>query len=174
MPRRAVVSALLVMLGGLSFMVVVFFGSSPGEPNLFLGAVSFGVPFVAVGVSALIGFKQNKPMYAAVPALIMWPMTMVTFFGLPLLIPAVILFAAAITKPMDRRTAWGSVLGSLMVLVSFFYSILHEDPATWSDGKYSHGSSNIRSLTEALIIFFCALVLIGAAWFDPARSESNR
>jgi len=84
------------------------------------------------------------------------------------------LFAAAITKAMDRRTAWGSVLGSLMVLVSFFYSIVHEDPAQWTDGNYANTSSNIRSLTEVLIIFFCALVLIGAAWFDPARSENNR
>ncbi|MBT4656613.1 MAG: hypothetical protein HOB61_06160, partial [Actinobacteria bacterium] len=56
---------------------------------------------------------------------------------MPLLIPAVILFAAAITKAMDRRTAWGSVLGSLMVLVSFFYSIVHEDPAQWTDGNYA-------------------------------------
>jgi len=50
-----------------------------------------------------------------------------------------------------------------MVLVSFFYSIVHEDPAQWTDGNYANTSSNIRSLTEALIIFFCALVLIGAA-----------
>ncbi|HIL47243.1 MAG TPA: hypothetical protein EYG34_09075 [Acidimicrobiia bacterium] len=172
-PKSVFVSALLIMLGGVGFMVIVLFGSSPGKPNLFLGAVSFGVPFVAVGVSALIGFKQNKPMYAVVPALIMWPMVAVTFFGLPLLIPAVILFTKAITEPIDKRTAWGSITGSLMVMASFFYSILHQDPAAWSDGKFQNTSSNIRSFSESMIIFFCALVLIGAAWFDPARSESS-
>jgi len=45
----------------------------------------------------------------------------------------------------------------------FFLFNLHEDPAQWTDGNYANTSSNIRSLTEALIIFFCALVLIGAA-----------
>lgn len=161
--KVALLAAWITMVGGIGLMVLHYFAGSPDDPEGWLSAVGFGVPFVATGVLALIGVRMKRAELVFVAGLILVPMSLLSIVLIPLLAPAALLIAHAAGSGIAPSRLMVPAALALVILTAFAILVFHQDPVTWTTETGGGGSSNIVTKAEATLAIVAAVAVTASA-----------
>jgi hypothetical protein len=157
-PPRARVAgraaAVLLVVAGVGFALIHAAAGDAGGPEGWLQHLSFGLPLMAAGVIALLGSLEGAPCLMLAGGAAAVPICLVSFVGVPALLPAGVVIAVAASglraaSPRDVLTAIALVA---LLVGGFGYEVLHQDPARWTTADGSAGSSNVVTTTESVVV----------------------
>lgn len=164
-------SAALLVCAGLAFIALHAVGGDAHDPEGPLQHLSFGLPLVAAGLVALLGSVTGRPWLMLAGGLAAAPICMVSFVGLPALVPAGFVIVAAVRR-LERQSAREVLAASVIVAVlvgSFFYEVLHPDPAEWTTPDGGGSSSNVITTTESLVVIIAVGIALAVALVISGR-----
>ena len=168
------VSAVLLVAAGLLFSLVHAVAGDPHSPEGPLQHLALGLPIAAAGVVALIGIGTRSTWLVLAGGAAALPMCLVSIIGIPAAPFAVALIVSAarrLGRPSTRDLGATGVI-VLLLVGSFFYEVLHQDPAEWATPDGSAGSSNIITMTESLVVLIAVgLALVLATGYARARGR---
>ena len=159
------VCAVLLVAAGFAFGFVHAVAGDPHAPEGSLQHLAIGLPIIAAGVVALIGGTNQVPWLVVAGGVAAVPMCVVSIVGLPAVLCAGVLIALGarrVSRPSLAHLVAPVGIAALLV-GSFFYEVLHQDPAEWDTPGGSAGSSNIITSTETLVVFVSVGVALAAA-----------
>jgi hypothetical protein len=169
------VAAVLLVVAGAAFVFMHAAASDEGGPEGGLQHVSFGLPLMAAGVVALIGSLERAPWLMVVGGAAAVPICLVSFVGVPALLPAgvVIAVGASGLRALSTRDVLTAVALVTLLVGGFGYEVLHQDPAHWATADGSAGSSNVVTTTESLVVLVSvAVALVVAGMYARASRRS--
>ena len=148
------VAAVLLVVAGGAFMVIHAAGGDEGGPEGWLQHLSFGLPLMAAGVVALIGSLERAPGLMVVGGAAAVPICLVSFVGVPALLPAGVVMAVGASglRAVSTRDVLTAIALVTLLVGGFGYEVLHQDPAQWETADGSAGSSNVVTTTESVVV----------------------
>ena len=159
-----VAAVLVVLTGGVYTVVHAVAGDRLG-PEGWPQHVSMGLPLLAAGAVAVLGSMARRPWLMVAGGAAAVPICLVSIVGVPGLLPAAVVLAVGVSG-LDRVSPrdWIVSTAIAMLLVgSFGYEVLHQDPAEWATPQGSAGSSNIVTLTESIVVYGAVGLALGIA-----------
>ena len=166
------IAAVLLVVAGVAFAFIHAAAGDEGGPEGWLQHLSFGLPLMAAGVVALIGSLERAPWLMVVAGAAAVPICLVSFVGVPAVLPAGVVIAVGaggLRAPSTRDVLTGIAIVTLLV-GGFGYEVLHQDAARWATADGSAGSSNVVTTTESLVVLVAvALALTVAAMYVRAN-----
>jgi hypothetical protein len=159
------VCGVLLVAAGVMFGFVHAVAGDPHSPEGPLQHLALGLPIAAAGVVALVGNATRSPWLVVAGGAAAVPMCIVSILGVPALLIAGLLIAAG-ARRLGRATPrdLGAAVAIVVLLVgSFFYEVLHQDPAEWATPDGSAGSSNIITTTESLVVLVAVTLAVALA-----------
>ena len=169
------VAAVLLIVAGAAFSVIHAAAGDDGGPEGWLQHLSFGLPLMAAGVIALIGSVERAPWLMLVGGVSAVPICLVSFVGVPALLPAgvVIAVGASGLRTVSTRDVLTAIALVTLLVCGFGYEVLHQDPAQWETADGSAGSSNVVTTTESVVVLGAvALALAVAGTYARANRRS--
>ena len=159
------VCAVLLVAAGFVFGFVHAVAGDPHSPEGPLQHLAFGLPLAAAGIVALVGIATRTPWLVVAGGAAAVPMCIVSIIGIPALLVAGLLVVAGgrrvvRTSPRDLGASAAIVF---LLVGSFFYEVLHQDPAEWATPDGSAGSSNIITTTESLVVLVLVTLALAVA-----------
>jgi hypothetical protein len=103
------------------------------------------------------------------------PICMVSFVGLPALVPAGFVIAAAAGR-LDRhapREALTALVVAVLLVGSFFYEVLHQDPREWVTPDGEAGSSNVITTTESVAVLAAVVLAFALVLAAGRRTQES-
>ena len=148
------VAAVLLVVAGGAFMVIHAAAGDEGGPEGWLQHLSFGLPLMAAGVIALIGSLAHAPWLMVVGGTAAVPICLVSFVGVPALLPAGVVMAVGASglRAVSTRDVLTAIALVTLLVGGFGYEVLHQDPAQWETADGSAGSSNVVTTTESVVV----------------------
>ena len=159
------IPAVLVIAGGAALGVIRYYAGSPHEPESSLADVAFAAPSCTAGVLAVAGILMGHRGLVIGAGFALFPISVVSFVMLPLLVPAALLVAYAATLrgtggALDFAEA---ALVAVGLPVAFFALLIHDDAATWHSGTSSGSTSDIVTTFEATLSLAITAVVAATA-----------
>jgi len=148
-----VASVLLAVAGGVFTVVHAVAGDSYG-PEGWPQHVAMGLPLLAAGTIAVLGSAARCPWLMVVGGVAAVPICLVSFVGVPALLPAaaVIAVGGSSLRGVSARDWLAAIVIVTLLLGAFGYVVLHQDPAEWATPGGSAGSSNVVNMTESIVV----------------------
>jgi hypothetical protein len=175
-----VASATFVALASAGLAVLRYFGGSPDDPEGALAACSFGAPFAAVALLAVVGTRGRRPWLLVAAGVALYPMSFISFAGvaLPLLVPAGVFVwhGVSATRPWPVAGFAAGAVAALGTVAALVVLLVHPDPASWYTATGGGSTSDVITTTEAvasLAVLAGAVVTSVAMTHDP-RSGAGR
>jgi hypothetical protein len=169
------VASVLLVLAGAGFVLIHASAGDQGGPEGWLQHLTFGLPLMAAGVVALVGSLERVPWLMVVGGAAAVPICLVSFVGVPALLPAgvVIAVGASGLRAVSTRDVLAAVVLVTLLVGGFGYEVLHQDPAQWATPDGSAGSSNVVTTAESLVVLVAvALALMVAGMYVRANRRS--
>lgn len=173
------VSGGLVVVAGMAFAMVRFFGEAPPAQTIeaAVGAAAFGAVIAAPGVLALLALR-DRPALLLPAAVLLVPLSFLSFAlaTLPLLVPALLLlraFARAELRQPGWRVAATSIVVVTLLLAAVAAFFVHDDPRHYTTDTASYSTSDIVTYAEAALSSALAASAVAIGWVctRPARSQ---
>jgi hypothetical protein len=167
------VAAVLLVGAGGAFMVIHAAAGDDGGPEGWLQHLSFGLPLMAAGVIALIGSLARAPWLMVVGGAAAVPICLVSFVGVPALLPAGVVMAVGASglRGVSTRDVLTAIALVTLLVGGFGYEVLHQDPAQWETADGSAGSSNVVTTTESVVVLGAVALALAVA---AAYARGNR
>lgn len=148
------VGAVLLVVAGAAFVLIHAVAGAEGGPEGWVQHLTFGLPLMAAGVVALTGSLERAPWLMVVGGAAAVPICLVSFVGVPALLPAGIVIAvgAGGLRAVSTRDVLTAVALVTLLVGGFGYEVLHQDPAQWTTADGSAGSSNVVTTAESLVV----------------------
>ena len=169
------VAAVLLVVAGGAFMVIHAAAGDDGGPEGWLQHLTFGLPLMAAGVIALLGSLERAPWLMVVGGAAAVPICLVSFVGVPALLPAgvVIAVGASGLRAVSTRDVLTAIALVTILVGGFGYEVLHQDRAQWETADGSAGSSNVVTTTESVVVLVAvSLALAVAGMYARANRRS--
>jgi len=156
------VAAVLLVVAGAAFALIHAAAGDEGGPEGWLQHLSFGLPLMAAGVVALIGSLERAPWLMVVGGAAAVPICLVSFVGVPALLPAgvVIAVGASGLRAVSTRDVLTAIVLVTLLVGGFGYEVLHQDPAQWETADGSAGSSNVVTTAESVVVLVAVSVAL--------------
>ena len=156
---------MLLVVAGAAFVVIHAAAGDDGGPEGWLQHLSFGLPLMAAGVIALIGSLARAPWLMLVGGAAAVPICLVSFVGVPALLPAgvVIAVGASGLRGVSTRDVLTAIALVTLLVGGFGYEVLHQDPAQWATADGSAGSSNVVTTTESVVVLGAVALALAVA-----------
>ena len=177
-PFIRAVAAFLV-LAGLGLAAIRFVGASPAEDGIegALGSLALGAPVMATGALALLAIRERVVLLLPA-AVVLVPMSLLSFVTLPLLVPAAMLSIGYRRRSRIEPMSAARTAVTLWVVVLFLIAavgalLVHQDPREYSTATSSGGTSDIITAVEALISLALTATSLAAGWFLSAPGHGR-
>ena len=168
-------AAVLLVVAGGAFMVIHAAAGDAGGPEGWPQHLTFGLPLMAAGVIALIGSLEPAPWLMVVGGAAAVPICLVSFVGVPALLPAgvVITVGASGLRAVSTRDVLTAIALVTLLVGGFGFEVLHQDPAQWETADGSAGSSNVVTTKESVVVLVAvSLALAVAGMYARANRRS--
>ena len=159
------VAAVRLVVAGGAFMVIHAAAGDEGGREGWLQHLSFGLPLMAAGAIALIGSLERAPRLMVVGGAAAVPICLVSFVGVPALLPAgvVIAVGASGLRAVSTRDVLTAIALVTLLVGGFGYEVLHQDPAQRETPDGSAGSSNVVTTTESVVVLVAVSLALAVA-----------
>jgi len=167
------VAAVLLVVAGVALAIIHAAAGDESGPEGWLQHLSFGLPLMAAGVIALIGSLERAPWLMVVGGAAAVPICLVSFVGVPALLPAgvVIAVGASGLRAVSTRDVLAAIALVALLVGGFGYEVLHQDPVLWETPDGSAGSSNVVTTTESVVVLGAVALALAVA---VAYARANR
>lgn len=165
-------AAVLLVMAGVGLAAIRFLGASPVENGVegALGSLALGAPVMATGVLALLA-ARGRSVLLLPAAIVLVPLSFLSFalVTLPLLIPAVMLFAAhrrraRLEAISTGRAALTLCVVALLLIAAVAALLVHQDPRDYTTPTESGSTSDVITAVEAAISLALTAGGMAAGW----------
>lgn len=178
--RLILVTATLVLAGGVVFALVRFYGEAAPLRTFetVVVAIAFGAVIGAPGLLALLAL-DDRPALLLPAAIVLVPLSFLSFalVTLPLLVPAVLFVRAcarATPASATRQTAATTVSVVLLLVAALLALFAHDDPRHYMTATTSGGTSDVVSYAEAAVSLTCTTLAVLAGRWSAPRVRTER